>query len=114
MKRLLKIWNEKWRILEGIKNSVYHKPYVEKIAAKRLEICKTNLCGNYNEAGDKDICYVKGKPCCGICGCKLGYLTRSLSSSCSLKLQQKYPLWDKEMTEEEEKKFREKTGLKNE
>jgi len=51
---------------------------------------------------------------CGICGCSLKWLSRSLSSTCSLKLQQKFPLWQAEMTEEEEKKFRSKTGIKNE
>lgn len=114
MNRLLKVWKNKWKILEGIRYTWFPNKYVEVIAAKRLEICKTNVCGHYNAAGDKAICYVKGKGCCDLCGCNDNYKTHSLSSACSLKDHGRYPLWDAELTEEEEKKFREKTGIKNE
>jgi hypothetical protein len=87
---------------------------VETIAKKRTKICESNLCGFYNEAGDLPIVVVKGSPSCGQCGCRIEYLTRSLSSTCSQKKEGKYPLWDSELTEEQEKKFREKTGITNE
>jgi hypothetical protein len=84
------------------------------IAKRRLEICKSNKCGFYNEAGDLPIVVVKGKPACGGCGCSLEYKCRVLSESCTLMQLGKLPLWEDEMTEAEEKKFRDKTGIKNE
>ncbi len=114
MKKLLTIWKNKWKIVEGIRYTWFPNKYVEAIAQKRVAICKTNQCGHYEEKGVSDICVKKGSGCCNLCGCNDFYKGRSLSSACSLKEQGKYPLWDVEMTEEEEKKFREKTGIKNE
>lgn len=87
---------------------------MEVIAAKRIAICKTNQCGLYDPTGEGKICMSKVGGCCLGCGCGGTYKTHSLSSYCTLKDQGKYPLWDAELTEEEERKFREKTGLKNE
>lgn len=48
-----------------------------------------------------------------MCGCNNLYKVHSLSSYCSLKDQGKIPLWEAELSESEEKIFRDKTGLKN-
>lgn len=86
---------------------------MERIAEKRLKICQSNKCRLYDARGEFPITFVKGKPACGACGCNAKWLTHSLSSDCSLRFQGKEPLWVAEMSEEEENKFREKTGIKN-
>lgn len=111
---LKKVWRSRKQIWEGILNTLIHNPKIEKIASKRLAICQSNKCGYYDHEGKLPIVYVKGKPACGVCGCNAKWLTHSLSSNCSLKLQEKDPLWIAEMTDKEEEEFRNKTGLKNE
>jgi hypothetical protein len=78
-KTVLEIWKEKGKILEGIKNSVFKNEHVEEIAAQRDTICQS--CENIDKQGTK--CVMPGtQPCCGICGCSLQFLQRSLSSEC--------------------------------
>lgn len=97
------IFENRKQILEGIKNNLFKKEHVEKIAEKRLQICKT--CSNYDKSGIG--CLVPGtQPCCNIktggCGCSLALKTRSLSSACPLTT----PLWDAVLTQEEENKLK--------
>jgi hypothetical protein len=74
-----RIWKERNKILEGVKNSVFKKADVENIAAERMKICAT--CDHIDTTGDK--CVVPGtQPCCGLCGCSLHLKTRALSASC--------------------------------
>jgi hypothetical protein len=76
---LIKLWKEKGKILEGVKNSVFKQEHIEEIAKARMAIC--NSCPHIDNEGSK--CYMAGtQPCCGECGCKLSFKTRSLSSSC--------------------------------
>jgi hypothetical protein len=107
------IWKNKNKILEGILNYLFRKPYIERIAVRRRKICESNICSFYKPLGDAHNCYVKGEPCCSGCGCKLAWKQRSLSSYCHLRDIGERPLWDSEMTEQDEKIYREKTGLKN-
>jgi len=73
------LWNNFFQILEGVSNNINKKEDVEKIAKKRLEIC--SKCEHQDKTGEQ--CLVPGtQPCCGICGCKLAFKTRSLSSEC--------------------------------
>ena len=66
MKDVIKIWKEKNKILEGIRNNIFKKADVEHIAAERMEICST--CPHLDTEGSK--CMVPGTgPCCGLCGC---------------------------------------------
>ena len=103
MKRIIsKILQSKYLIFEGIKNTIFKKPNVEKIASKRMAICKS--CNIYDETGEG--CLIPGtQPCCsenkGGCGCSLEYKVRSLSSSCPLK----NPKWVAIMTQAEEDKL---------
>lgn len=79
MNALNKIWKERNKILEGVKNSVFKKADVENIAAERMSICAT--CSHLDTKGDK--CMVPGtQPCCGLCGCSLHLKTRALSAYC--------------------------------
>lgn len=79
MGTLLEIWKKKGGILEGIKNSVFKTEHVEEVAAARNAICQS--CDLIDRSGDK--CVMPGtQPCCGVCGCSLQFLQRSLSSRC--------------------------------
>ena len=90
---LIKLWKEKGKILEGVKNSIFKQEHIEEIAASRMAICK--VCPLIDNEGTK--CYMAGtQPCCGDCGCKLSFKTRSISSSCPK------GKWDAIASEEEE------------
>jgi hypothetical protein len=90
---LIKLWKEKGKILEGVKNSIFKQEHIEEIAASRMAICKA--CPLIDNEGTK--CYMAGtQPCCGDCGCKLSFKTRSISSSCPK------GKWDAIASEEEE------------
>jgi hypothetical protein len=93
MKGVIKIWKEKNKILEGIRNNIFKKADVEHVAAERMEVCLT--CPHIDNEGSK--CMILGtKPCCGLCGCSLSLKTRSLSSYCDDKR------WDAVLSEEEQ------------
>ncbi len=79
---LIDIWKKKAQIFEGLKNSMFKTEHVEEIAKARMDIC--NSCDFIDKTGEK--CFVPGtQPCCGICGCKLSWKTRSLSEGCDKK-----------------------------
>jgi hypothetical protein len=83
MKASLKeIWKNRKQILEGITNSVIKNELVEHVSKLRMEIC--DVCDAKDKTGVE--CVVPGsQPCCTMCGCSLGFKTRSLSSSCPAK-----------------------------
>jgi hypothetical protein len=63
------IWENRKKILSGIKNLLLKEKYIEEIAAARQEIC--------------DSCEFKSKECaalisecCSVCGCSLKFKTR--------------------------------------
>lgn len=87
---LKKIWKEKYKIMEGIKNTIIRDELVEDVARIRQETCDT--------CTSKGIeCVVPGTaPCCNECGCSLTFKTRALSSDCPL------GKWKAICTEEEE------------
>lgn len=93
---LKKIWENRKAIYEGIKNSVIRDKYVEDISAKRMLICKA--CSEIDLKGSE--CEMPGsQPCCGNCGCSLGFKTRALSAECPI------GEWSALMTEKEEDKL---------
>lgn len=95
---LIKIWKNKGKILEGIKNRVFKQEHVEEIYNERLKICKD--CIHYDAEGTN--CAVPGTaPCCSDCGCSLGLKLRSLSAECDL------ARWSAVLSEEEEDKLNE-------
>ena len=74
MSGIHKIWKEKDKILEGIRNRIFKKADVEDIAAERMRICET--CPFLDKGGST--CLVPGtQPCCSMCGCSLGINTRA-------------------------------------
>lgn len=96
MKTLKTIWENRAKILEGVRNTIIRDELVEDVAKMRREIC--DAC-EYLDTKGKD-CAVKGtQPCCGDCGCSLTFKTRSLSSECP---QGK---WEAIISEEEEDKL---------
>ena len=106
LNNIIQIWKHKGQILEGIKNNVFKREDVERIADARMEICIS--CPIYDRTGEG--CMVPGtEPCCnqnkGGCGCSLNFKTRSLSSSCPM------GRWDAEITQEEDDALRQKLGL---
>lgn len=79
MKDAVKIWKERSKILEGIRNKIFKKADVELIAAERMSVC--SACPHLDTEGDQ--CMVPGtQPCCKLCGCSLGLKTRALSAAC--------------------------------
>ena len=85
---LIKVWKNKGKILEGVKNRIFKKEHIEEVFNERMEICKK--CPFIDEKGDE--CYVPGtQPCCSKCGCSLSLKLRSLSSGCG---DEENPKWD--------------------
>lgn len=75
------LWNNKEKILEGIKNYLFTTDTIEQIALERYTICQA--CPSLDLTGAE--CLAPGsQPCCSECGCSLKFKTRSLSSSCPL------------------------------
>jgi hypothetical protein len=93
------IWKNRTQILEGIKNSVFKNEEIELIAKQRMEICES--CELIDKEGSKCI-LVGTQPCCGACGCKLSFKTRSLSSECA---HPDGPRWKAVLSQEEEDKL---------
>jgi hypothetical protein len=84
-------------VYEGVKNNIWKDEYVEIIARDRYKICSS--CSELDLIGKK--CAVPNtQPCCGNCGCSLGFKIRALSSSCPIKK------WDVIMSEKEEVKLK--------
>ena len=98
---LIRIWKNKGKIYEGIKNSLFKKEHIEEIAKERMSICKA--CPFIDLQGGN--CEVPGTaPCCSLCGCKLSLKVRSLSSQCA---DDKNKRWKAVLTEAEEDKLNE-------
>lgn len=108
-----KIWKNKFKIIEGFWNKTFPNKYVKRIADKRRNLCTSNICGFYDELGEKPNVYLKGKPACSGCGCEREAKIHSLSSWCYLKDLGLTPLWDAEMSQKEEDNFRSKIDIKN-
>jgi len=87
------------QILEGVKNTIFKKNHIEFIASERMKICEA--CPLIDKEGSK--CLVPGTaPCCGACGCKLAFKTRSLSSECP---HPEGSRWESILTDEEQDKL---------
>ena len=92
LENVIKIWKQKDKIFDGIKNNIFRQEHIEEIAYERLQFCKENTCGQYDITGDK--CAVIGTaPCCADCGCCLALKLRSLASECPK------GLWKAELTD---------------
>ena len=104
MGKLFDIFQKRKQIFEGIMNTMFTSKDVEEIAAKRMEVC--NSCPHIDKEGSK--CFLPGsQPCCGHCGCKLAFMTRSLSSACS---DPENPRWEAILSPDEEAEVNTKIG----
>jgi hypothetical protein len=102
---LIKLWKARNQIMEGITNSIFTRADVEQIAAERQVIC--TACEHLDTTGES--CIVHGsQPCCGKCGCKLAWKTRSLSSECPLEGADKR--WEAVMNITEEQLLKNQLG----
>jgi len=100
----IKIWKERNKIFEGVRNNIFKKEHIEEIAFSRNEVCVK--CPFLDVKGDK--CAVIGtQPCCSQCGCSLKLKTRSLSSACPKEF------WSAVTTEQEEDLIRQSINKKN-
>ena len=99
---LVKVWKAKGQIIEGIVNNVFKQDHIEEIAAERLAICSSNLCGLYDEDGSSEQAAIKGQAACAGCGCSLKLKTRCLSCHCHLKDIKQHPLWEAVISPAEE------------
>lgn len=98
-KSLKEVWASRKAILEGVKNSLFTKEHIEKIALERTKICLA--CPLIDLAGSK--CFAPGtQPCCGECGCSLKFKLRVLSEECP---HPDGPKWEAILTPEEEAKL---------
>jgi hypothetical protein len=79
-KNIITVWQNKKKILEGIRNKVFTNDTVEEIAKERLTFCNSP-CEHLDVEGKS--CVIKATaPCCGLCGCSLELASRSLSYTC--------------------------------
>lgn len=98
---IIKLWKNKGKILEGIKNNIFKSEHVEEIYNERRAICQA--CIHRDDSGET--CEVRGtNPCCGKCGCSLAIKLRALSAGCG---DEEDPRWGPILTEEEEDKLNE-------
>lgn len=75
----MKIIKQIAQIINGVGNTIFKKRRIEELSKKRMEICRS--CPLIDLKGDK--CMIPGtQPCCGDCGCKLEFATRSENYSC--------------------------------
>jgi hypothetical protein len=94
LKNAIKVWKERNKILEGVRNSVFKVEHIEQIAEHRKAICDS--CPFFKTKGEKNCVAPGTHPCCPQCGCSLKFKTRSLASSCP------EGYWDAVVTTEEE------------
>lgn len=71
------IWENRGKILSGIKNLLLKDKYIEGIASDRQAIC--DACDHKSTS-----CSGLISQCCSVCGCSLKFKTRSLESSCPI------------------------------
>lgn len=91
---LIRVWKERNKILEGVKNTVFKSEHVEEVFEHRKAICES--CPFFQQRGDKNCIAPGTHPCCPQCGCSLKFKLRSLSSSCP------EGYWDALLTQQEE------------
>jgi hypothetical protein len=105
---LIEFWKKKDKILDGITHSIFKRQDIEQLAQKRLAMCRSNTCQQYDPQGQSPNAVLKGAESCGACGCKLAWKTRALSDGCPL------GFWLPVLTDVEESLLKEKLGITDE
>ncbi len=94
IKKIKKIWLNKWRILIALYTLYFSKnKNVRQTIATRRTICQSNKCGHYDKSGTHENIIWKGKPGCDICGCVTLLKVADLKTVCTLKEIGEEPLW---------------------
>jgi len=102
--KLQTLWKNKSQIAEGFYNTyVSMSSEIEAEGNRRLEICRSNVCGLYDKDGSSEKAFKKGEESCGGCGCLINIKKNCMSCSCYLKDIGQTPLWEAVMTEEQQK-----------
>jgi hypothetical protein len=105
--KLTLAWRNKNNIVEGFYNAyISSKDEIKQEALNRLAICRTNQCGYHDPKGESEKAVFKGRESCGGCGCDLVAKVHAMSSHCYLKDQDKQPLWDALITQEQQEDVR--------
>ncbi len=95
-------WENRSKIAEGLYNTyISHDADIKTEAARRLSLCKENLCGFWDE-GTNSRLMVKGKGGCILCRCEGEYKTHCMSCHCSLKDIGEEPRWEALLTKEQD------------
>ena len=94
MKKIHEIWKNKYEIANGIWNYFFGSRKAKEVAKKRLEICRSNVCGFYDKDGESSVAFFPGQESCGQCGCLLKTLCASQQATCSLINIGQAPLWE--------------------
>lgn len=76
------IWQNRGIILEGIKNRLFARGKVKRIAEKRLAVC--NVC-QYNSSNSAKSSYKVPFKHCTLCGCSLNIKPYAMESECPKK-----------------------------
>lgn len=92
----IKIWKNKFRIIEGIyyNHIIFHinkLHWAKRLVDQRRLICSG--CKHYDQYGTSKRVIITGKPACSLCGCNIKEKTACLSCNCSLIDNGKIPLW---------------------
>ena len=96
-------WDNRGTIMEGFYNAyVSSGKEVKEEALRRLELCRSNVCGLHDPKGESEKAVFKGKESCGGCGCDLYAKCHAMSAHCYLKDIGEPALWDSLMTQEQE------------
>lgn len=83
MNLIRKAWKNKKQIVEGLTNTIFHKPALDTIISQRLQQCRN--CNFYSENAKKTG-YKTRRPDihCINCGCNIELKTSCMSCSCPL------------------------------
>jgi hypothetical protein len=93
----MRIWKNRWKILEGIwyNHIVFYfnkKHWAKKLVEDRRKICAS--CPYLDKEGKEKKTIIKGLPACGLCGCNIKEKTACLSCQCTLGEFETVPRWE--------------------
>jgi len=104
--KIQQAWINRNQIAEGFYNSyLSHNEEIKEEAARRLSLCRENVCGFWDETGTNPRIAVKNKPGCILCGCNGKLKTSCMSCECPLQAVGETPRWTAVMTLEQEQEI---------
>jgi len=83
--KLQEAWENRGKIANGFWNAyIVHKPEIDAEAARRKEICESNICGWYDPNGKPETSAIPGHPTCSLCHCQIEAKTHCTYCYCAL------------------------------